>query len=131
MTVTKDERFNTGVILNLAAVFGWKHFIIIYDEDNLGTYNYFVEKIAKNNMKIANSPDLRTMDMFYTRNDYPKWKSWFAKIISLKVRLFFIILTPPFWFYIVESFYDAGLRRGDVLFLSDARMAYSIFGKLI
>ncbi|CAG9310181.1 unnamed protein product [Blepharisma stoltei] len=126
MTVTKDERFNTGVILNLAGVFGWKHFIIIYDEDNLGTYNYFVEKIAKNNMKIANSPDLRTMDMFYTKDEYPKWKNWFAKIISLKVRLFVIFLTPPFWFYIVESFYDAGLRRGDALFLSNARLAYSI-----
>ncbi|CAG9319406.1 unnamed protein product [Blepharisma stoltei] len=66
MTVIKDETFNTQVILNLAVIFGWKNFVVIYDETNIAMYNYFVAKLKEFNMNIVNPPELRKIDTYYT-----------------------------------------------------------------
>ncbi|CAG9309866.1 unnamed protein product [Blepharisma stoltei] len=125
MTIVKDERFNSKVILDLAVVFGWKNIIVLYDDNNKNTYLYFIALAEKFNIKIANRPDLQKIDN-YTRDKYPIWKDWFAEIISLKVRLFVIFLSPPFALYIFESFYDAGLRQGDLILLCNNRIAYGL-----
>ncbi|CAG9309870.1 unnamed protein product [Blepharisma stoltei] len=126
MTVIRDERFNSQVILDLAVIFGWKKFIVLYDDNNKNTYLYFIALAEKFNIKIANRPELQKIDNDYTRDKYPIWKDWFAEIISLKVRLFVIFLTPPYSLYIAESFYDAGLRQGDTIFLSSNKLAYGL-----
>ncbi|CAG9309823.1 unnamed protein product [Blepharisma stoltei] len=131
MTVASDIRFNIQLILNLAVIFGWKNFIVIYNKRNIENYNYFVSKIEQFDMKIVNSPDLQMIDSNYTVKDFPKWENWFSSIISLKVRLYVIFLTPPYWFDVIESFYDAGLRRGDAIFLSNIRMAYMLIWESI
>ncbi|CAG9309821.1 unnamed protein product [Blepharisma stoltei] len=89
-------------------------------------YNYFVAEVEKFNMRILNPPELRRIDTFYTKNDYPKWKYWFEGLIRLRGRLFVVFLTPPYWMYVIESLYDAGMRTGDSFFLSNGRVAYSI-----
>ncbi|CAG9309872.1 unnamed protein product [Blepharisma stoltei] len=126
MTVIKDERFNSQVILDLAVIFGWKNVIVLYDDNNKNTYLYFIALAEKLNIKIANRPELQKIDNNYTRDKYPVWKDWFAEIISLKLRLFVIFLSPPYALYIFESFYDAGLRQGDIIFLSNNRIAYGL-----
>ncbi|CAG9309807.1 unnamed protein product [Blepharisma stoltei] len=126
MTVIKDVAFNTQVILNLAVIFGWKNFVVIYDNASTVMYNYFVAQLKKFNMRIVNPPKLQQIDTYYTRNDYPKWKYWFEGLIKLRARLNVGFLTPPYWMYVVESFYDAGMRRGDWIFLANARLAYSL-----
>ncbi|CAG9309874.1 unnamed protein product [Blepharisma stoltei] len=124
MTVIRDERFNSQVILDLAVIFGWKKIIVLYDDYNKNTYLYFIALAEKLNIKIANRPELQKIDNEYTRDKYPIWKDWFAEIVSLKVRLFVIFLSPPFALYIAESFYDAGLRQGDIIILSNNKLAY-------
>ncbi|CAG9309795.1 unnamed protein product [Blepharisma stoltei] len=126
MTVTKDDRFNIQVILDLAVVFGWKRFIVAYDKENIESYKYFLAKIEQFNMEIVNNPDQRMIESYYTVDKYSEWENWFKSIISLKARLFIIFFAPPYWFNVVESFYDAGLRIGDSIFLFNAKVVYSM-----
>ncbi|CAG9309816.1 unnamed protein product [Blepharisma stoltei] len=134
MTITKDIKFNAKVMIDLAVVFRWQNFIVLYDDANDLDCQYFISLIeqfnmktaTKFNIKIANSPDMRKMNTTYTVDKFSQWKGWFESLISLNVRLYVIFLNIPSWWHVVESFYDAGLRRGDAIFLSNGRVAYSL-----
>mmetsp|Transcript_23765 Transcript_23765/g.23539 ORF Transcript_23765/g.23539 Transcript_23765/m.23539 type:complete len:167 (+) Transcript_23765:1012-1512(+) len=47
-------------------------------------------------------------------------------LISLKVRIFVLFIMIPDEFYFIEDFYDAGLRRGEAIFIFPSRISENL-----
>ncbi|CAG9309846.1 unnamed protein product [Blepharisma stoltei] len=124
--ISKDSRYIATILVNFCMISGWKNIIVIYENSTGLTfaYNQILTKATESHINIANSPNERMLKPNYLRSDYPTYKQWMENYIKSNVRIYIILMTAN-EFYFIENMYDAGLRRGNVIFIIYEKVTYS------
>ncbi|CAG9335584.1 unnamed protein product [Blepharisma stoltei] len=126
MRIMKDSRYNSGAFIALASVFDWKSICVIYQNNTWSNlaYEYYLNQTKKSDIKIVNTE--RVVASPYRHEMYDKHKPLMEYLISLKVRIFVMFIMIPDEFYFIEDFYDAGLRRGEAIFIFPSRITENL-----
>ncbi|CAG9309813.1 unnamed protein product [Blepharisma stoltei] len=127
MRMAGNDYYHVNVLADLMLIFGWKNVLLISENSTaaLLTHQYIVEKLESSNINIANSQDDRIVMEGYSHENYHKYKDWMIKMKNLMVRPCIINFAPPGEFYLIEDLYDAGFRRGDIVFFIPNRIAFA------
>lgn len=104
---------NLAYLINLFNVLGWHKFNFLYTNNTVGRQS--LEGVLNLGLKIVNREDLRVIPEGYNSSQFEEYKEVFLEIERTKVRPLFLIANFPDIFYIAESFYDIGLRSGDII----------------
>ncbi|CAG9331428.1 unnamed protein product [Blepharisma stoltei] len=97
---------------------GWNSAAILYQNDSLGinANTYISQAAEKQNLIIVN--ELKTIPALLNREQLRNYTNVFENIIDTHARIVILVLNPPLIDYTAELFYDLGMRKGDIIFLS-------------
>lgn len=95
---------------------GWDSVAIIYENDSYGLSAYYYMIQVFDNQKIANAEELRIMPRNLDREGVKANINVIKAAIESKARLIILLMLNPMNSYVIEAFYDLGMRRGDVMF---------------
>lgn len=112
LTLSSKDQMGTAILL--VRSFDWSHLNIFVSEDNIEMYNVILEFIKENGVYFDNPDSMRVLPVNYTRDDFPKYKSYFEAAKSNNCRIF-LIMTSSSNQYIIEGLYDVGYRKGEFI----------------
>ena len=117
------------VIANFVHVNNWKRVIVLTSNTpkTIATYYLFVAMANSYGIKILNDENYRIVSLNYNRTMFEANKDLFQHCVDTGGRIFVFLTAVPDEFYIVEAFYDLGLRRGDMQVVSQAITGAAIF----
>ncbi|CAG9322972.1 unnamed protein product [Blepharisma stoltei] len=100
-------------------IMGWKSCVVLYADDayDTGIYNTFVEQSESKKIKILNDEKYRKIPFSYNSTQLEDYRLNFQNAIDQNCNIFFIFVAEPIYFFVLESMYDLGVRRGDAIFL--------------
>lgn len=126
--VTKDIRFNSNVIVGILKIFNWQDVNVLYDNSTNGKtcYDLFFEQAQKNNINILNNPADRIIKSNYFRTDLEQYSAQFNRIKNSKSKIIVIFVDPPSLLYVIQAFYDLGMRRNDAILVFNLRVSFTI-----
>ncbi|OMJ70013.1 hypothetical protein SteCoe_32123 [Stentor coeruleus] len=110
--------------LVLGRSFGWKSVNVFISEEFKSMHKEIIEYSKNNGFDLANPESMRIFPANYTRQDFPKYRSYFEAAKNNSCRIFGIIASASTQ-YIIEGLYDIGLRKGDFITFSGTEL-YSI-----
>ena len=97
--------------------------IILFVSDNkiyLNVLTFISEYLKDTKIKIINPPHLRIFPKNYTRDEFDQYKEYFEFAKKSRCRIYYIFSSVTR--FIIEGLYDVGLRKGDVIVISDSTL---------
>lgn len=107
----EDVMPNSLILLNS---FEWKSVNIFYSEEYRSMIESIEEYSKQNGFTYTNPKSMRLFPANYTRQDFPKYRSYFEAAKNNNCRIFGIVASVSSQ-YIIEGLYDVGLRKGDFI----------------
>ena len=104
---------------NLVHVFGWKKLSIFYTADSFGSTNYqtMYSLQGEYGYEFVNDNQYRKLQTIYTYEQTMNFTEALQNVLDIGSNIVFISASDPTAFYILERFYDLGVRRGDLTFI--------------
>ncbi|CAG9319136.1 unnamed protein product [Blepharisma stoltei] len=101
----------------LVKALGWKKAAILYENSSWGIASYSItQNTAKSvGLEIINSEKLRAIPPSLDRNSIKNHTDAFQGVIDSQARLFIMVFQCPMCNYALETFYDLGMRKGDII----------------
>lgn len=114
--------------IKLIQHYGWKQLVVMYCDDLFckDLYATFSALANKTGLVIVNPPDSRR----YPSNmyEYPSDRlADYQQIVDSKARVVLMMLYGSALFYSLDVFYDLGVRRGDLFFMSTTWLTPTLF----
>ncbi|CAG9319103.1 unnamed protein product [Blepharisma stoltei] len=96
---------------------GFKQAAVLYQNDSWGQGGYYYLRlgISNHDIKLVNSEESRAIPSALDRNTIKNYLYIMQGVIDSQARLVIFIIQFPLVEYVLEAFYDLGLRRGDVI----------------
>ncbi|CAG9319164.1 unnamed protein product [Blepharisma stoltei] len=109
-----------SILLN---ALGWKKIVALYEYDTwgIGVYQALNSSMQSVGIDIINSENSRHIPGNLDRNGVKNYTSVLQTIIDTQVRLIVLMIQCPMCNYVIEAFYDMGLRRGDIVILAGSQ----------
>ena len=112
----------------LIRYYDWKSLVVLMSDDELNTllFPQIEENMKKLGVKLLNPPEFRYLPKNYTRNDFENFKHIFKYVKDSLCRIILILFEDPGYF--LEGLYDIGLRKGEVLIISNINSYFTLMG---
>lgn len=97
-------------------ILGWQKLAIISQNETFGNgwYRAFIESARKQNLEILNKEELRIIPPNLKYDDFSNYSAIFEEVINCNARLLILVINAPMSIYMLEKFYDMGMRSGDL-----------------
>ncbi|CAG9332932.1 unnamed protein product [Blepharisma stoltei] len=120
MRVQLSIYYGYSLLPVLIRAFGWQKVSVLYQNDSLGLASYYyLSQSAKNNkLFIINPESSRSIPPNLDRSGVKRYSYLLQEIIDSQARVFISLVQNPAIYYILEEFYNLGLRKGDLVVLT-------------
>ena len=104
---------------NFIQIIGWRNIPIIYTNESFGLaiYNIINSLSEAYNYTIINNASYRVIPLLVSRKDVDPYMESLQNILDIGANIVFLAMSDPSPFYVIEAFYDLGVRRGDLNFI--------------
>ncbi|CAG9319128.1 unnamed protein product [Blepharisma stoltei] len=115
--VWPSSSFTLPLIPVLLRSLGWQKAAILYQNDSWGQNGYYFLNLGANthNLILVNPDNTRAIPIGLDRNTIKNHSDILQGVIDSNARLVILLVQVPLVQYVIEAFYDLGLRRGDIL----------------
>ncbi|CAG9319127.1 unnamed protein product [Blepharisma stoltei] len=115
--VWPSTSFTLPLIPVLLRSLGWEKAAVLYQNDSWGQGGYYYLKVGANthDMLFVNPDETRAIPTGLDRATIKNHLDIIQGVINSDARLVIFIIQVPLVQYVIETFYDLGLRRGDIL----------------
>ncbi|CAG9332940.1 unnamed protein product [Blepharisma stoltei] len=130
MRVSVSNSYTFTLIPIFVRALGWEKCAILYQNDTWGKsgYYYFNQSTYNHDLALINPESSRAIPPSLDRDGVKKYSYILQEIINSKARFLVFIVLEPSAYYILEEFYNLGLRSGDLILLTAANELLSFSG---
>ncbi|CAG9332933.1 unnamed protein product [Blepharisma stoltei] len=120
MRVQVSNVYGYSLLPVFIKAFGFQKASVIYQNDSWGrtSYSYLNQSAKNHNMDFMNSESSRQIPADLDRNTIKNYINTLQEIIDSQTRILISLVEYPSIYYILEKFYDLGLRKGDLIILT-------------
>ncbi|CAG9319095.1 unnamed protein product [Blepharisma stoltei] len=114
--VWPSASFTYPLIAVLFRSLGWQKAAILYQNDTWGRSGYYYFKVgtSSHDINLVNPEDSRAIPAGLDRPGIKNYTKIIQGVIDSQARLVIFIIQIPLVLYVLEVFYDLGLRKGDI-----------------
>ena len=104
---------------NFIQIIGWHNIAVLYTNESfgLGIYNIINSLSEAYNYTIINNASYRAIPVVLSRSNVDPYMESLQNILDIGANIVFLAMSDPSPFYVIEAFYDLGVRRGDLNFI--------------
>ncbi|CAG9319080.1 unnamed protein product [Blepharisma stoltei] len=115
----------------LLRALGWKSAAIMYQNDSWGQTGYFyaTQGAENHNLDLINPIETRVLPATLDRAGIQNYTKVIQGVIDSQARLIIFIFQSPLCNYVLETFYDLGMRKGDIIVFTPLADFLSDFAK--
>ncbi|CAG9330181.1 unnamed protein product [Blepharisma stoltei] len=113
---TYDWTYVINQSLKLIYTLGWRNCAVVYQNESFlaSVYSEFIKTAKEYNVNILNREDLRAIPQdLMDYNSLLNYSYIMQEVIDSNAKLVVIIIFSPINIYIMDVFYDLGIRKGD------------------
>ena len=99
-------------------IFGWKNIVIFYTNDTYGipAYSVIYNKAEYYGYRIVNDAQYRVLPPITSNDSLGNYTENLKDALSTGCNLFFLAMSDPSAFFLLEELYNLGVRRGDLTY---------------
>jgi ABC-type branched-subunit amino acid transport system substrate-binding protein len=103
---------------HLINIFGWKKIVIFYTKDAFAqpVYEIVANLSSTYDYEIVNSEQYRCMPYVTTTDGISKFTDGLLDALNTGCNIFFLAMTDPTSYFVLEGLYNLGVRRGNLTF---------------